>query len=131
MSPSKPAPTPADLQTASSFLPDRPNVAPSPREHEVAAGQNGQRASGNASSTPAPSSDTPGMAGSMSDGAGAAEAAQADGADGADRESRIRSAAYDLASKRGFAPGRDVDDWLDAERQIDEADGPDGARVAD
>jgi hypothetical protein len=32
------------------------------------------------------------------------------------RESRIAVAAYYLAEKRGFAPGGELEDWLDAER---------------
>lgn len=37
------------------------------------------------------------------------------------RRAMIREAAYYLAQKRGFAPGRDIEDWLRAERQIDAA----------
>lgn len=37
----------------------------------------------------------------------------------AEREEMIAVAAYFLAERRGFAPGRDYDDWLGAERQID------------
>ena len=51
--------------------------------------------------------------GQTGDGAGASDG-QADG-----REERVRAAAYALAAERGFAPGREVDDWLQAERQID------------
>src|SRR5688572_19586340 len=36
-----------------------------------------------------------------------------------DRQERIAVAAYYKAERRGFAAGRDVDDWLEAERQID------------
>jgi hypothetical protein len=32
----------------------------------------------------------------------------------------IAAAAYFLAEKRGFAPGHEVEDWLTAEREIDE-----------
>ncbi len=38
------------------------------------------------------------------------------------REERWRmvaEAAYHKAEKRGFMPGREVEDWLDAEREID------------
>lgn len=35
------------------------------------------------------------------------------------REERIRLAAYAAAERRGFAPGFETDDWLEAERQID------------
>lgn len=85
-----PSPAPADLDQAGQNLPDGPNVAPSLHEHEAAMGQ----------------LEEPGA-----DGAGQ----QA----GDGREQRIRSAAYALSAQRGFEPGRDVDDWLEAERQID------------
>ncbi len=90
------SPRPADLQQAADTLPDGPNVAPSPHEHEAAMGQ----------------LEPP--------------AASADGSD--TREHRIRSAAYALSAQRGFEPGRDVDDWLEAERQID-ADGSSPSRA--
>jgi hypothetical protein len=35
------------------------------------------------------------------------------------REARIAEAAYWRAERRGFAPGQEVDDWLNAERDID------------
>ncbi|MEO1765974.1 DUF2934 domain-containing protein [Thiobacter aerophilum] len=35
------------------------------------------------------------------------------------REAMIREAAYYLAKQRGFAPGRELDDWLAAEAAID------------
>jgi hypothetical protein len=31
----------------------------------------------------------------------------------------IREAAYFKAQKRGFAPGHELDDWLEAEEEID------------
>lgn len=39
-------------------------------------------------------------------------------ADG-DREARIAEAAYYRAEARGFAPGQELEDWLDAEREVD------------
>lgn len=30
----------------------------------------------------------------------------------------IREAAYYLAEKRGFAPGHELEDWLEAEKQV-------------
>jgi hypothetical protein len=36
------------------------------------------------------------------------------------RVQRIQDAAYRRAQERGFAPGAELDDWLAAERQIDE-----------
>lgn len=36
-----------------------------------------------------------------------------------DRERRIADRAYELARERGFAPGAELDDWLQAEREID------------
>jgi hypothetical protein len=35
------------------------------------------------------------------------------------RAARIAEAAYWRAERRGFAPGQEVDDWLNAERDID------------
>ena len=34
------------------------------------------------------------------------------------REDMIRKAAYLLAERRGFAPGKELDAWLAAERQV-------------
>lgn len=36
------------------------------------------------------------------------------------REARIAEAAYWRAERRGFTPGGEVDDWLSAEKEIDE-----------
>lgn len=36
-----------------------------------------------------------------------------------DREGLVRRAAYAVAERRGFAPGFELDDWLEAGRQID------------
>jgi hypothetical protein len=35
------------------------------------------------------------------------------------REQRIAEAAYWRAERRGFEPGHELDDWLEAEREID------------
>ena len=43
------------------------------------------------------------------------------------RQSLIAEAAYYLSERRGFQPGHELDDWLNAERQIDAAIGPDPA----
>jgi hypothetical protein len=32
---------------------------------------------------------------------------------------RIQQRAYELAQQRGFAPGQEVEDWLQAEREIE------------
>lgn len=37
------------------------------------------------------------------------------------RQAKIAEAAYYLAEKRGFAPGRELDDWLSAETDIAES----------
>jgi len=37
-----------------------------------------------------------------------------------DREARIAEAAYWRAERRGFAPGSELDDWLSAEKEIDQ-----------
>jgi hypothetical protein len=38
------------------------------------------------------------------------------------RRRRIAERAYGRAERRGFAPGRELDDWLAAEAEEDEAD---------
>jgi hypothetical protein len=35
------------------------------------------------------------------------------------RRRRIELVAYSLAERRGFADGADLEDWLEAERQVD------------
>jgi len=42
----------------------------------------------------------------------------------AGRHRRIQEAAYFLAEKRYFAPGHELDDWFEAERQVDQASVP-------
>ena len=37
----------------------------------------------------------------------------------AERHERICDLAYRRAAQRGFAPGGEVDDWLEAEREVD------------
>ena len=37
----------------------------------------------------------------------------------AEREWRVADAAYYLAEKRGFAPGRELEDWFQAAAHID------------
>jgi hypothetical protein len=37
----------------------------------------------------------------------------------AERHQRICDLAYRRAEQRGFAPGSEVDDWLEAEREVD------------
>ena len=37
---------------------------------------------------------------------------------------KIREAAYFKAEHRGFAPGHELDDWLEAEDEVDEASRP-------
>jgi hypothetical protein len=37
----------------------------------------------------------------------------------AERHRRISELAYKRAEQRGFAPGGESDDWLDAEREVD------------
>lgn len=39
------------------------------------------------------------------------------------RDERIRLAAYAIAERRGFEPGSETEDWLEAEREVDAADG--------
>ena len=40
------------------------------------------------------------------------------------REQRIREAAYLRAERRGFEPGHELEDWLDAEQEVDRASRP-------
>lgn len=36
-----------------------------------------------------------------------------------DRWQRIQSRAYEIAQERGFTPGAELNDWLQAEREVD------------
>lgn len=47
--------------------------------------------------------------------------------DAPSREEQIRIAAYLAAEKRGFAPGGETEDWIQAEQAIDGADAKQGA----
>jgi hypothetical protein len=40
------------------------------------------------------------------------------------REEQIRVCAYFKAERRGFVPGHELDDWLEAELEIDAAGRP-------
>jgi hypothetical protein len=51
-----------------------------------------------------------------------ANAMEADSLSPHARHSRISEAAYRLAEARGFESGAELDDWLAAEREVDEAD---------
>lgn len=42
----------------------------------------------------------------------------------ANRIQRIQEAAYRRAQDRGFSPGAELNDWLEAEREIDEVVNP-------
>jgi len=35
-----------------------------------------------------------------------------------DRDAKIAEIAYRMAENRGFAPGHELDDWLEAEREF-------------
>lgn len=37
-----------------------------------------------------------------------------------DREARIAEAAYWRSERRGFGPGQELDDWLAAEKEVDD-----------
>jgi hypothetical protein len=41
-----------------------------------------------------------------------------------ERKRRIREAAYFKAERRGFTPGHELDDWLEAEQEVDAASRP-------
>ena len=40
------------------------------------------------------------------------------------RHKAIQAAAYRKAERRGFAPGHELEDWLAAEKEVDEASKP-------
>ena len=40
------------------------------------------------------------------------------------RHARIAKRAHEIAERRGFGPGNELDDWLQAEREIDSTAGP-------
>jgi Protein of unknown function (DUF2934) len=44
------------------------------------------------------------------------------------REQRIAEAAYWRAERRGFKPGHELEDWLEAEREVDTQRGGDPTR---
>lgn len=44
-----------------------------------------------------------------------------------DRDEMVRVAAYFRAERRGFAPGYEVSDWLEAQAEVDEIAGTAGA----
>jgi hypothetical protein len=48
-----------------------------------------------------------------------ADSAAGDQATAPDRWQRIQSRAYEIAQERGFTPGAELNDWLQAEREID------------
>ncbi|HZP10806.1 MAG TPA: DUF2934 domain-containing protein [Nevskiaceae bacterium] len=41
--------------------------------------------------------------------------------DDGSREARIAREAYYRAERRGFAPGKELDDWLEAERELEQS----------
>lgn len=49
--------------------------------------------------------------------------AETDGSD--ERRQRIAEAAYYKAERRGFAPGGEEEDWLEAEHEVDAESNPD------
>jgi len=60
----------------------------------------------------------------------AAELEQDEAASRQNREARIREAAYARYQQRGSEPGHEEEDWLAAERQVDQEAG-DGPEVAE
>ena len=51
----------------------------------------------------------------------AANEAAVNAPDEADHQVKVAMAAYFIAEKRGFEPGHELDDWLAAEAEIDNA----------
>ncbi len=54
-----------------------------------------------------------------------ADGARADAVTAAERECLIATAAYSRAERRGFVPGQELEDWLEAEREIERQLGSD------
>jgi hypothetical protein len=52
----------------------------------------------------------------------AANAAAVNAPGDADHRVKVATAAYFIAEKRGFEPGHEIDDWLAAEAEIDNAE---------
>ncbi|WP_295888385.1 DUF2934 domain-containing protein [uncultured Thiohalocapsa sp.] len=52
-----------------------------------------------------------------------ASAGESPPASGDSRQDAIERLAYQKAEQRGFAPGHEMDDWLDAEREVASAEG--------
>ena len=57
-------------------------------------------------------------------GSGSAGGGATHRAPGKEREKRIRELAYLRAKDRGFAPGRELEDWLLAEHEVDRTSRP-------
>ena len=55
----------------------------------------------------------------------AGEARAAETVSAAERECLVATAAYYRAGRRGFAPGQELEDWLEAEREIERQLGSD------
>ena len=119
MSPSKPFLTSTDMRQAASALPDGPNGGPGPLATE-SAHRGPQEDASVAGAQQLEAGALP-----AADGGSAAQAQERDM-----RLERIRSAAYEMAARRGFEPGREVDDWLEAEQLVDGAQGGRGGQDA-
>jgi len=95
-----------------------PKTSSSKPENQQPLGTSVQGAGGASEAATQPSS----AASHASDGSGQQQQQQQQamqGEDPAAREERIRNAAYDAYVRRGGEPGDEVQDWLDAESQVD------------
>ena len=75
---------------------------------------------GDGKAKPAPSAGKGGMTGALGNIAGSMVAPVPPKDDGS-REARIAREAYYRAERRGFAPGQELDDWLEAEKEFDKS----------
>jgi Protein of unknown function (DUF2934) len=70
-------------------------------------------------STPQHSATSKARKTTAADGAAAASAASVRKLDPAQREALIRLAAYSFYERRGFVGGHELEDWLQAEMEVD------------
>ena len=93
---------------AAAVLPGDPDVASGTHEDEALQGED------TAASDEVPQRED------VASGPGDADGQRLDPAAAQDDEhwQRIRELAYTLAAARGFHPGHELDDWLEAERQV-------------
>ena len=117
---------PLPKTTASDSGQGAPPAAPQARD--PAGSATGDTAGASATSRPAGagSADSARSAAGVGQAAGTTSAPAGARLSDAERQRRIAEAAYRKAQERGFSGGRQLDDWLDAERELDEGEGRQG-----